>query len=217
MVVVSSAIKRANPELVAAREKHLPVVRRAEMLAELMRFRDAIAIGGTHGKTTSSSMLMLILAESNAANSGAQRERMLGVDLSAGTDGVIDAHSWPEVARRYIDFVANDPEKRKYGTMDVIRRVGDRMSQCSYKSLSTEERTAILSFLWPADARRLGRQLEGGEGAARRGRAERDAARAAAACVVLPAALPLVDPWGAPRAADTRHHRPPGAQRQADL
>ena len=52
VVVVSTAIKKNNPELVAARERLLPVVRRAEMLAELMRFRAAVAIGGTHGKTT---------------------------------------------------------------------------------------------------------------------------------------------------------------------
>lgn len=52
VVVVSTAIKRSNPELAAARERLLPIVRRAEMLAELMRFRHAIAIGGTHGKTT---------------------------------------------------------------------------------------------------------------------------------------------------------------------
>src|SRR5213075_3110881 len=52
VVVVSTAIKKSNPELKAAREKLLPIVRRAEMLAELMRFRQAIAIGGTHGKTT---------------------------------------------------------------------------------------------------------------------------------------------------------------------
>ncbi len=52
VVVVSTAIKRDNPELAAAREKRLPVVRRAEMLAELMRLKQCIAIAGTHGKTT---------------------------------------------------------------------------------------------------------------------------------------------------------------------
>ncbi|MDM9628635.1 UDP-N-acetylmuramate--L-alanine ligase [Rhizobium sp. S152] len=61
VVVVSTAIKKDNPELVAAREKLLPVVRRAEMLAELMRFRNAIAIGGTHGKTTTTSMVATLL------------------------------------------------------------------------------------------------------------------------------------------------------------
>ncbi len=61
VVVVSSAIKRDNPELVAARAKRLPVVRRAEMLAELMRLRSAVAIAGTHGKTTTTSMVAALL------------------------------------------------------------------------------------------------------------------------------------------------------------
>jgi len=61
VVVVSTAIKKNNPELVAARERSLPIVRRAEMLAELMRFRNAIAIGGTHGKTTTTSMVATLL------------------------------------------------------------------------------------------------------------------------------------------------------------
>jgi UDP-N-acetylmuramate--alanine ligase len=61
VVVVSTAIKKNNPELMAAREKSLPIVRRAEMLAELMRFRNAIAIGGTHGKTTTTSMVAALL------------------------------------------------------------------------------------------------------------------------------------------------------------
>lgn len=61
VVVVSTAIKKSNPELAAAREKILPIVRRAEMLAELMRFRQAVAIGGTHGKTTTTSMVATLL------------------------------------------------------------------------------------------------------------------------------------------------------------
>jgi UDP-N-acetylmuramate--alanine ligase len=61
VVVVSSAIKRDNPELVAARAKRLPVVRRAEMLAELMRLKSAVAIAGTHGKTTTTSMVAALL------------------------------------------------------------------------------------------------------------------------------------------------------------
>ncbi|MDP9762390.1 MULTISPECIES: UDP-N-acetylmuramate--L-alanine ligase [Agrobacterium] len=65
VVVVSTAIKKNNPELIAAREKHLPIVRRAEMLAELMRFRNAIAIGGTHGKTTTTSMVATLLEAGN--------------------------------------------------------------------------------------------------------------------------------------------------------
>jgi UDP-N-acetylmuramate--alanine ligase len=61
VVVVSSAIKKDNPELLAARALALPVVRRAEMLAEIMRFKNAIAIGGTHGKTTTTSMVAALL------------------------------------------------------------------------------------------------------------------------------------------------------------
>ena len=61
VVVVSTAIKPDNPERIEARERHLPIVRRAEMLAELMRFRKAIAIGGTHGKTTTTSMVGTLL------------------------------------------------------------------------------------------------------------------------------------------------------------
>ncbi len=61
VVVVSSAIKRDNAELKAAREHRLPVVRRAEMLAELMRLKSSIAIGGTHGKTTTTSLVATLL------------------------------------------------------------------------------------------------------------------------------------------------------------
>jgi UDP-N-acetylmuramate--alanine ligase len=57
VVVISSAIKRDNPELIEARAKRLPVVRRAEMLAELMRLKSCVAIAGTHGKTTTTSLV----------------------------------------------------------------------------------------------------------------------------------------------------------------
>ncbi len=61
IVVVSSAVKDDNPEVAAARARFLPVVRRAEMLAELMRFKHSIAIGGTHGKTTTTSLVSALL------------------------------------------------------------------------------------------------------------------------------------------------------------
>ncbi|MGY6532117.1 UDP-N-acetylmuramate--L-alanine ligase [Glycocaulis sp.] len=60
-LVVSSAVKRDNPELVAARAKRIPVVRRAEMLAELMRLKYAVAVGGTHGKTTTTSLIAALM------------------------------------------------------------------------------------------------------------------------------------------------------------
>ncbi|MGJ5006381.1 UDP-N-acetylmuramate--L-alanine ligase [Bradyrhizobium oligotrophicum] len=61
VVVVSTAIKRDNPELMAARAQRIPVVRRAEMLAELMRLKSCVAIAGTHGKTTTTSMVAALL------------------------------------------------------------------------------------------------------------------------------------------------------------
>lgn len=62
-VVVSSAVDETNPEVAAAREQLMPVVSRAEMLAELMRFRYSIAVAGTHGKTTTTSLVASVLAE----------------------------------------------------------------------------------------------------------------------------------------------------------
>ncbi len=61
VVVISSAVKPDNPEVVAARVKLLPVVRRAEMLAELMRLKWSVAVGGTHGKTTTTSMVAALI------------------------------------------------------------------------------------------------------------------------------------------------------------
>jgi UDP-N-acetylmuramate--alanine ligase len=61
VLVVSTAIRRDNPELMAARAQRIPVVRRAEMLAELMRLKSCVAIAGTHGKTTTTSMVAALL------------------------------------------------------------------------------------------------------------------------------------------------------------
>ena len=62
-VVVSTAVTADNPEVVAARERHVPIVPRAQMLAELMRLKQGIAIAGTHGKTTTTSLVASIMAE----------------------------------------------------------------------------------------------------------------------------------------------------------
>ncbi|OUS16082.1 UDP-N-acetylmuramate--L-alanine ligase [Gammaproteobacteria bacterium 50_400_T64] len=67
VVVQSSAVNEGNPEIIAARESRIPVVRRAEMLAELMRYRHSIAVAGTHGKTTTTSLLANVLAEAGQA------------------------------------------------------------------------------------------------------------------------------------------------------
>src|SRR6185295_13738816 len=63
VVVVSTAVKPDNPEVGAARASHIPVVPRALMLAELMRLRQGIAVAGTHGKTTTTSLVASVLAE----------------------------------------------------------------------------------------------------------------------------------------------------------
>jgi UDP-N-acetylmuramate--alanine ligase len=63
VVVVSSAVRESNPEIIAARAARIPVVRRAEMLAELMRYRHGIAVAGTHGKTTTTTMIATVFAE----------------------------------------------------------------------------------------------------------------------------------------------------------
>ena len=65
VVVVSSAIDEQNPEIQAAKANRIPIVRRAEMLAELMRFRHGIAVAGTHGKTTTTSLIASIFAQAS--------------------------------------------------------------------------------------------------------------------------------------------------------
>ncbi|MBR1139688.1 MAG: UDP-N-acetylmuramate--L-alanine ligase [Bradyrhizobium sp.] len=79
VVVVSTAIKRDNPELMAARAQRIPVVRRAEMLAELMRLKSCVAIAGTHGKTTTTSMVAALL------DAG-------GIDPTVINGGIINAY-----------------------------------------------------------------------------------------------------------------------------
>ncbi len=79
VVVVSSAVGPDNPEVVAARARHIPVVRRAEMLAELMRLKWSLAVAGTHGKTTTTSMIGALLEEA-------------GLDPTVINGGIINAY-----------------------------------------------------------------------------------------------------------------------------
>lgn len=126
VIVVSSAVKRDNPELMAARENHLPVVRRAEMLAELMRLRSCVAIGGTHGKTTTTSLVAALLdaggfdptfinggivnAYGTNARLGAGKWMVVEADESDGTfvklpaDIVVVTNIDPEHLDHYGDF-----------------------------------------------------------------------------------------------------------------
>jgi UDP-N-acetylmuramate--alanine ligase len=93
VVVVSTAIKRDNPELAAARARRLPVVRRAEMLAELMRLKRCVAIAGTHGKTTTTSMVATLLAgfDPTVINGGIINAYGTNARLGAGDWMVVEA------------------------------------------------------------------------------------------------------------------------------
>jgi len=79
VVVVSTAIEADNPEVEAARELRIPVVRRAEMLAELMRFKRGIAVAGTHGKTTTTSLVASVLAQGDGKLISSGRHARLGL------------------------------------------------------------------------------------------------------------------------------------------
>ncbi len=95
VVVISSAIKETNPEVIAAREALLPVVRRAEMLAELMRIKSAVAVGGTHGKTTTTSMVAALLEagrfDPTVINGGIITKRGTNAYLGTGDWMVVEA------------------------------------------------------------------------------------------------------------------------------
>ncbi len=90
VVVVSSAIKPDNPELATARSRRLPVVRRAEMLAELMRLKSCVAVAGTHGKTTTTSMVAALL------DSGGLDPTVIngGIINAYGTNARLGAGNW---------------------------------------------------------------------------------------------------------------------------
>ncbi len=130
VVVVSTAIKKNNPELLAAREKLLPIVRRAEMLAELMRFRQAVAIGGTHGKTTTTSMVASLLEagglDPTVINGGIINSLGTNARMGEGDWMVVEADESDGTFLRLpaeIAVVTNiDPEHLDhYGSFDKVR------------------------------------------------------------------------------------------------
>lgn len=97
-VVTSTAVRGSNPEVLAARARHIPVVRRADMLAELMRLKWTISIAGTHGKTTTTTMVAALLDEA-------------GIDPTVINGGVINAYGtnarlgegdWMEIGRAHV-------------------------------------------------------------------------------------------------------------------
>lgn len=83
VVVVSSAISESNPEIIEAERRRIPVVQRAEMLSELMRFRYGIAVAGTHGKTTTTSLVASVLAEGGLDPTFVIGGRLVSVDANA--------------------------------------------------------------------------------------------------------------------------------------
>jgi UDP-N-acetylmuramate--alanine ligase len=130
IIVVSSAIKPDNAELAAARAKKLPVVRRAEMLAELMRLKMAVAIAGTHGKTTTTSMVAAMLEEGGfdptVINGGIVHKYGTNTRLGAGEWMVVEADESDGTFTRLpatVAVVTNiDPEHLDhYGDYDSIK------------------------------------------------------------------------------------------------
>jgi UDP-N-acetylmuramate--alanine ligase len=131
VVVYSSAVRSANPEIVAARQRGIPVIPRAEMLAELMRLRFSIAVAGSHGKTTTTSMIALVLERA-----GLDPTAVIGGRLSAfgsnarlgrGDYMVAEADEsdrsflllWPSIA---VITNIDDEHMESYGTLEELQR-----------------------------------------------------------------------------------------------
>jgi UDP-N-acetylmuramate--alanine ligase len=92
VLVISSAVKADNPEVVEARAQRIPVVRRAEMLAELMRLKATISIAGTHGKTTTTSLISTLLM------SAGKKPTVIngGIINAYGTNAILGEGEWVE-------------------------------------------------------------------------------------------------------------------------
>ena len=131
VVVVSSAIKESNPEMIAARARRLPVVRRAEMLGELMRLKWSVAVAGTHGKTTTTSLVAALFDaagfDPTVVNGGIINAYGTNARLGAGDWMVVEADESDGTLVRLpptIAIVTNiDPEHLDhYGTFDALRQ-----------------------------------------------------------------------------------------------
>ena len=131
VVVISTAIKKGNPELEEARRKGLPVVRRAEMLAELMRMRSNIAIAGTHGKTTTTTMVATLMDKGGfdptVINGGVIHAYGSNARAGAGEWMVVEADESDGSFNRLpatIAIVTNiDPEHMEHwGSFDALRK-----------------------------------------------------------------------------------------------
>jgi UDP-N-acetylmuramate--alanine ligase len=106
LVVASSAVDEVNPEIVAAREHGIPVIRRAEMLAEIMRLKQGIAIAGTHGKTTTTSLTGMVLTEAGFDPTivVGGRVRILGTNARLGKGDYLVAEA-DEFDRSFLELV----------------------------------------------------------------------------------------------------------------
>ena len=131
VIVISSAIKKGNPELEEARRRKLPVVRRAEMLAELMRMRSNIAVAGTHGKTTTTTMVATLLDKGGfdptVINGGVIHSYGSNARAGAGEWMVVEADESDGSFNRLpatIAIVTNiDPEHMEHwGSFDALRK-----------------------------------------------------------------------------------------------
>jgi UDP-N-acetylmuramate--alanine ligase len=188
VIVISSAIKKGNPELEEARRRKLPVVRRAEMLAELMRMRSNIAIAGTHGKTTTTTMVATLLDKGGfdptVINGGVIHAYGSNARAGAGEWMVVEADESDGSFNRLpatIAIVTNiDPEHMEHwGTFDNLRKgFYDFVSNIPFYGLAvcctdhpevqalvgrvTDRRIVTFGFNAQADVRAVNLTYEGG-------------------------------------------------------
>lgn len=189
VVVISSAIKKGNPELEEARRRKLPVVRRAEMLAELMRMRSNIAVAGTHGKTTTTTMVATLLDKGGfdptVINGGVIHAYGSNARAGAGEWMVVEADESDGSFNRLpatIAIVTNiDPEHMEHwGTFDALRKgFFDFVSNIPFYGLAvcctdhpevqalvgrvTDRRVVTFGFNAQADVRAVNLSFENGK------------------------------------------------------
>ena len=137
VVIISSAVHRDNPEVIAAHEQHIPVIQRAEMLAELMRLKYGIAIAGMHGKTTTTSMVAAVLAAG-------------GLDPTVVVGGRVDAMgSNARLGKSHYLVAEADESDRSFLKLSPILSVVtniDREHMDCYRDMEDVERT-FLQFM----------------------------------------------------------------------
>ena len=134
VVVISSAVTRDNPEVVEARQRHIPVIQRAEMLAELMRLKYGIAIAGMHGKTTTTSMVAAVLAAG-------------GLDPTVVVGGRVDAMgSNARLGKSHYLVAEADESDRSFLKLSPILAVVtniDREHMDCYRDMADVEQTFV--------------------------------------------------------------------------